>query len=75
METQQINKKSNAEQLLKGMKISTWDRKAKGGGVMGTAQSLGNLARGASRTLGISAESLWGPEFRIPECSRKTSVL
>lgn len=46
METQQISKKSNEEQLLKGMKISTWDHKAEGGGVMGTAQSLGTYHLG-----------------------------
>lgn len=55
--------------------MSTWDHKAEGAGVMGPAQSLGNLPRRASPTLGVSAESLWGPEFRILECSRKASVL
>lgn len=66
--------KSQTQQLLKRMKVSTWDRKAEGGGVMGPARSLGNLPHGASLTLGVSAESLWGPEFRILECSRKASV-
>lgn len=41
---------------------------------MRPARSLGNLPHGASPTLGVSAESLWGPEFRILGCSRRTSV-